>query len=522
MFELVRVQQWVSLVFCRLFVIGLEVLIYAGCLSLLTGQALYEISPFWVMAIIAVSIGVIFLLSLFRESLLINSSLQGIDEVLSLRGEFFASVASDEKKSFVMVESVRFYQRFVLGTSDFFAYLFLAVGLSIMFFSRMLDGPHLSKLADITAMSKVFGAAALLILGAYLLSKRLGQLDFRIQRYSRRLASYLDETVDAFRPLVSDGIFRKCIYQLKCAVRESRIASAEQKVLLTTIRYQIMFLATLLVYFSLGDLNFEIEQLPLVGALTLKGVQLVSEVMSCLMTIQANKQAYLAVRDAHCAPDHQRIGTAAGQNVFRPLGLDKPIEFQGVEVRLKNKVIKYPPFTLRPGMNWLIGPSGVGKSSLLGVLDGTYYGNGVATIAGEKMGLDELRSRLSMLTVAQSSYILPESLAENLTVACEAVRGPGINHQSKVEDFKLSHLQESDLIRSNLSGGELTRIRVLRGLFAASSKDLIFFDEPTTGLNDEQSEFIMSEIRAISDNRTVLIVSHDHKYIAPSDHRIQL
>ena len=69
----------------------------------------------------------------------------------------------------------------------------------------------------------------------------------------------------------------------------------------------------------------------------------------------------------------------------------------------------------------------------------------------------------------------------------------GINH----------HLLERG---KNLSGGQIQRIGIARALYF--EPDIIIFDESTSSLDRTNEEKILRIINKISDNKTIIFVSH--------------
>jgi phospholipid/cholesterol/gamma-HCH transport system ATP-binding protein len=166
----------------------------------------------------------------------------------------------------------------------------------------------------------------------------------------------------------------------------------------------------------------------------------------------------------------------------------------------------------------LLGPSGIGKSTLLRLLlstlrpeSGTIWfdGKNIAVLSGEK--LNRLRARIGM--VFQSSALISSlSVFENLALPLREMAAKTEQEIQAIVEEKLRFvdLQPAKyLMPSELSGGMKKRVAVARSL--VMEPDLILFDEPTTGLDPmvahQVNELILNLNRRAA--VTTLVVTHD-------------
>jgi ABC-type transport system involved in resistance to organic solvents, ATPase component len=166
----------------------------------------------------------------------------------------------------------------------------------------------------------------------------------------------------------------------------------------------------------------------------------------------------------------------------------------------------------------LLGPSGIGKSTLLRLLLGTlqpesgtilFDGADIALLTREQ--LNRLRARIGM--VFQSSALISSlSVFENLALSLRELAKMSEWEIAAVVEEKLRFVDleaAKDLMPSELSGGMKKRIAIARSL--VMKPDLILFDEPTTGLDPIVSQQVCELI--VNLNRktatTILIVTHD-------------
>lgn len=167
----------------------------------------------------------------------------------------------------------------------------------------------------------------------------------------------------------------------------------------------------------------------------------------------------------------------------------------------------------------LLGPNGAGKTTTVEVLEGLLEPDeGQVEVLGMRWGGRHDRRLRTRIGVALQQTQLPE----RLTVA-ETLRlfrsfygdGPGVD---ALLDVVQLHSKRDARVRA-LSGGQRQRLAVACAL--AGRPELLFLDEPTTGL-DPQSRRALWEIveRFLDDGGTVLLTTHYMEEAARLSHRI--
>lgn len=175
----------------------------------------------------------------------------------------------------------------------------------------------------------------------------------------------------------------------------------------------------------------------------------------------------------------------------------------------------------------VIGPSGVGKSTLLHIL-GTLDkpNNGELYIEGTDLWMlskDELaRFRASKIGfVFQFHHLLQEFTALENVMLPGLIKGGNDSYQPKAEEL-LSRVGLGERLEhrpGELSGGEQQRVALARAL--ENDPPLILADEPTGNLDRATALELQSLIFELAEERglTFLIVTHDRRF-AERCHRI--
>jgi putative ABC transport system ATP-binding protein len=177
----------------------------------------------------------------------------------------------------------------------------------------------------------------------------------------------------------------------------------------------------------------------------------------------------------------------------------------------------------------LVGASGTGKTTLLGLIAGLMLpDSGAIVFDGEDVAsLDEAgRARLRaerIGIVLQSGNLIPFLTArENVELAVELAGGShgAARARDLLGALGLGHRLDS--LPRKLSGGENQRVAVAVAL--ANSPDLLLADEVTGELDSAGAAQVMEMIFAARRERglTVLFVTHNHDLAAHAEHHLRL
>ncbi len=230
-------------------------------------------------------------------------------------------------------------------------------------------------------------------------------------------------------------------------------------------------------------------------------------------------------------------GVSAGKKILSLLAQPDPVwgdeELSGTELRLDNVTFSYDGerSVLRNvsmkfpavGMTAIVGESGCGKSTAVGLLTGALRPGSGTVIAGGKPleNLSRAAYYFRVAVVSCNTYVFNTTVRENFRLAKKDVTDDDII--SALEQVNLA-----DFIRenggldkavtedgANISGGQKQRLALAVNLVA--DKDIYIFDEATSNIDIESESVIMRNIKALSGMKSVIVISHRLENVVPSD-----
>ena len=159
----------------------------------------------------------------------------------------------------------------------------------------------------------------------------------------------------------------------------------------------------------------------------------------------------------------------------------------------------------------LLGPNGAGKTTTLRIcLGATRQDSGTATLLGMPMPQSALAVRERAGVVPQRDSLDPDfNCAENLEMFARYFGVSRAAAREKIPallDFAGLAERRNEPI-ANLSGGMQRRLTLARAL--VNDPDIVFLDEPTTGLDPQARHLIWERLRRLRQSgKTLLLTTH--------------
>ena len=185
------------------------------------------------------------------------------------------------------------------------------------------------------------------------------------------------------------------------------------------------------------------------------------------------------------------------------------------------KVLKNLNFGIMKGeMVAIMGPSGVGKSTLLhimGTLDrpstGKIFFNHTNLFEMNDRRLADFRNK-NIGFVFQFHHLLPEFTAQENVMMPLLIQGIKRKDASEKANTILGDLELGDRVShktGELSGGEQQRVAIARAL--ANDPEVILADEPTGNLDQKTGEKVHHLLKELKQakNKTLVVVTHNNK-----------
>ncbi|WP_405751047.1 thiol reductant ABC exporter subunit CydD [Streptomyces sp. NBC_00012] len=256
-------------------------------------------------------------------------------------------------------------------------------------------------------------------------------------------------------------------------------------------------------------------------------------------------EAYLPIRQVGAQYHAAAEGLSAAEEIFAVLETeprqagtaDVPgslrLELEGVTVRHEGRTepsLDEASLVVDEGETVaLVGPSGVGKSTLLDVVLGfTSPDEGWVRIGGVDLATlapEQWRERIAW--VPQRPYLFAGTIGENVRLARQdaddravtaALRDAGAyDFVAELPDGARTLIGEDG---AGLSAGQRQRLALARAFLA--DRPLLLLDEPTASLDGETEEGIVEAVRRLAVGRTVLLVVHRPALLSVADRVVTL
>ena len=370
---------------------------------------------------------------------------------------------------------------------------------------------------DATLAAAVILPALLFVVSSSWFGKRMKAAQRPALDAEAGIQSYLKETLPSAPLIRVFGLERwaeKNYERQFLQFRETSVPVIRLSSLSTAVTMLIYSVPTILIL-TLGSISV-LEGRITIGTLTafvayvslfLSPVLQVSDLWTSYKTSQAS---YDRVAELLALPPGAEGSTPL------PPGGDGDIRFEDVSFSYDDRVI-LQKFNAHfpPGINYLVGENGSGKSTILKLLCRLYSpDNGRITIDGTDLASvrrDDLRSYVSI--VFSDSLISDGSIYDNILIGdlsatrqevIRAAREAGLDELVRtLPGHYDTCVGENGL---NLSSGEMQKIALARVLLRDSP--VIVFDEFTRSIDEESKRSIYAVIRQLA-GKTIIIVTHN-------------
>ncbi len=169
-------------------------------------------------------------------------------------------------------------------------------------------------------------------------------------------------------------------------------------------------------------------------------------------------------------------------------------------------------FSVAPGTCFgLLGPNGAGKTTTLRCCLGlTAPDGGSIRLAGLPVPADAAEARRRVGVVAQADALDPDfTVAENLLVYGRYFGLPEATIRARIPELLdfAGLAGKADARVPALSGGMKRRLTLARAL--VNDPDIVFLDEPTTGLDPQARHLIWERLKALlARGKTIVLTTH--------------
>jgi ABC-type glutathione transport system ATPase component len=225
-------------------------------------------------------------------------------------------------------------------------------------------------------------------------------------------------------------------------------------------------------------------------------------------------------------PDAEPAPPLEGRLSFRDVSFAYPVEHEdGTRADGRPKVLDRISFEVDPGeVVALVGFSGAGKSTIAQLVPRLYDPDeGEVLVDGHPvrgLTLASLRGQVSL--VLQETVLLSGTVAENIGYGVANATREDIeaaSHMANAHGFimELPDGYETMLGErgATLSGGQRQRIAIARAFIRRAP--ILILDEPTTGLDVDSAQSVVSALRSLMRGTTTIVISHDPGLIRSAD-----
>lgn len=222
-----------------------------------------------------------------------------------------------------------------------------------------------------------------------------------------------------------------------------------------------------------------------------------------------------------------------GKEIAEKTAAPENIEFQNVSFRYNEEsrhILKDVSFKVkRNGITVISGMTGAGKTTIIKLLLGFYSPQqGRILFEGKEVSSlkkDEYFSNFNI--IVQGSTLFDDTIENNIAYGCDNVTFEEIERAAKLsgaDEFILRRQEGYKTVFNskspNLSDGEIQLVLLARAFLR--KRDILIFDEATSGLDVIAEKKIIEALQEISKQSCVIVISHRNSSLSSSCNTINI
>lgn len=176
----------------------------------------------------------------------------------------------------------------------------------------------------------------------------------------------------------------------------------------------------------------------------------------------------------------------------------------------------------------ICGPSGIGKTSVADLILRRYpFQGGQIWVNGHPINEWTRHSLVKHIAIIQQDpFVFNATVRDNLLMGQDATEADIIQaaQSAAAHEFIMELPNGYDTILnesgSNLSGGQRQRICIARAFLR--NCPLVILDEATSNLDSESQDSIINALKALMNDRTVILISHDPRLLEVAENVVNL
>lgn len=406
------------------------------------------------------------------------------------------------------------------------------------YFSRYLPQLALAVVVPVAVLVRVVTAdwisAAVILVTLPLIPLFMALVGWATQAHTDRQWRLLSRLSGHFLDVVAGLPTLKIFGRAKAQARNIRVITDDyRRATLRTLR--IAFLSSLVL-----ELLATISVALVAVGIGMRLVHGELDLYTGLLVLVLAPEAYLPLRQVGTHYHAAAEGLSAAEEVFAvldeplPHGSGAPapdlrtatLTVDGLRVRHEGRAHdSLPPtdLTLRPGETVaLTGPSGAGKSTLLqAVLGFARPASGAVRVDGTDVRDLELGGWHAQIAwVPQHPHLFAGTVADNVRLAEPAATDAQVAAALTAAGASLDPDTPLGEAGAGISAGQRQRVALARAFL--TDRPLLLLDEPTAALDGETESSVAETLRRVSEDRTVLLVTHRPALLGTADRVVTL